>query len=92
MKYVILYLIIINVVTCLVFKKDKYNARWNLRRVPEDVLVGLAAIGGSIGALAGIKLFRHKIRKPQFWIRVLLVFAVQVAVVIGFCFGILYLR
>lgn len=66
MNYGILYFGIINLLVFVLFGKDKYNAKRKLRRIPEKTLLGLAAAGGSIGAVAGMIRFRHKIRKPKF--------------------------
>lgn len=86
MNYGILYLVIINVVVFMLFGKDKYNARWKLRRVPEKTLLGLALAGGSIGALAGMIRYRHKIRKPKFSIGLPAILILHIAVALCFVF------
>lgn len=46
---------------------DKWKAkREGARRIPEKTLLGLAAIGGSIGAICGMRLFHHKTLHKQF--------------------------
>lgn len=59
----------------VLFGWDKALAKFRRRRVPEAALLGCAALGGSAGALAGMLLFRHKIRKPVFrrWIPLALI-------------------
>ena len=42
----------------------------NIRRIPEKTLLTLSFLGGSLGALCGMILFRHKIRKQKFLISV----------------------
>ena len=48
------YLILINAVSFLLMLSDKQKARRKFWRVPERVLLGIAILGGSIGALAGM--------------------------------------
>ena len=62
---VIAWLLLINLVTFLVFGLDKLKAKWkekheSTRRVPEKTLLLLSAIGGSLGALLGMRVFHHK--------------------------------
>lgn len=60
------WLIVINILTFAYFGYDKSQARGNKSRIPELVLHGLAAVGGSVGAFAGMELFRHKTVKGKF--------------------------
>jgi len=60
------YLAAINAMAFLAFASDKRRAVAGDRRTPEQTLLGLAAIGGSLGAIAGQQLFRHKTRKEPF--------------------------
>ncbi len=66
------YLIAINLITFAVWGVDKYKAKNQKWRIPEIWLFGLMFIGGAFGALAGMLLFRHKIRKTIFWIAVII--------------------
>ena len=63
---VAVYLILINVITCLAFAIDKKRARRGTRRISEASLLSLAALGGSIGGMLGMYLFRHKTRHVNF--------------------------
>ena len=54
------YLIVINVVTFLVYGIDKWKAKQGSWRISEATLLILAIIGGSIGALLGMKIWHHK--------------------------------
>ena len=54
------YLIVINVVTFLVYGIDKWKAKQGSWRISEATLLILAVIGGSIGALLGMKVWHHK--------------------------------
>ena len=79
---VLLYLIIVNAAAFLLMLADKQKAKRGAWRIPEKTLIGAAAIGGSIGALCGMYLFRHKTRHLKFTLGIPLLLAVQVIVVI----------
>lgn len=66
MKLFLLYLLLINAAAFLLMLADKEKARNYRWRIPERTLIGSALLGGSIGALAGMYLFRHKTRHPKF--------------------------
>lgn len=66
MQVLIPYLIIINAISCILMLVDKYKAKKNLWRIPEATLMGFAAAGGSVGALAGMYLVRHKTKHLKF--------------------------
>ena len=83
MKHLILiYLAIITVVTFFAYGIDKWKAQHNRWRIPESVLLGLAAIGGSVGAWLGMKVWRHKTQHKKFKYGVPVILMVQVVVVI----------
>ena len=73
------WLILINIVTFVVFGLDKLLAKHpRLRqRVPEKNLLLLAVVGGSVGALLGMYLFRHKTLHRVFRVGVPVILAVQ---------------
>ena len=75
----IYYLLAVNVLTFVVFGLDKWNARRERWRVPEATLLGLAALGGSVGAWLAMQLFRHKTQKKKFRYGVPVLFVLQVA-------------
>ncbi len=54
------WLIAINLVTFAVYGADKRRARRGAWRVPEKTLFLLPLLGGSVGALLGMRVFRHK--------------------------------
>jgi uncharacterized membrane protein YsdA (DUF1294 family) len=60
------WLVGVNVVTFLYYGHDKRRAQRGGRRVPEVALHTLAFLGGSLGAYAGMELFRHKTVKGTF--------------------------
>ena len=83
-RFCIYYLIGINILTFLLYGIDKWKARKSKWRISERTLIGLAICGGSIGALLGVYLFRHKTHHKKFTIGVPVIFLLQVAAVIFF--------
>lgn len=82
MKFLYIYLITINAIAFLLMLVDKAKAKKRLWRIPELVLLGVCAIGGSVGGLAGMKLFRHKTLHPQFSIGIPVMLALQIVLAI----------
>ena len=84
-QWILLYLLIINAAGFLLMLVDKYKAKKNLWRIPEAPLLGVAAIGGSIGSLIGMYTVRHKTKHLKFTWGIPLILAVQVVLCI-WCF------
>ncbi len=72
------YLLIINAVSFVLMLADKAKARKNKWRIRESTLILTAVLGGSIGALAGMYLVRHKTRHPKFTYGIPVILAVQI--------------
>ena len=66
LKYFIIYLILINIIAFLTMFLDKRKAKYGKWRIPEQTLLILALIGGSIGSIIGMYTFRHKTKKLRF--------------------------
>ena len=66
LKYIIIYLVIINAASFLLMLIDKQKAKNRKRRIPEKVLLGASAIGGSFGTLMAMYAFRHKTNRVKF--------------------------
>ena len=66
MDMFLLYILIINAAAFLLMLADKRKAKKNRWRIPEATLMGVAAIGGSLGAILGMRLFRHKTKHLKF--------------------------
>ena len=81
MRYLMYYLIIINIAAWLMYGLDKWKAKSGAWRIPERTLLLTALAGGSVGALAGMLLFHHKTRKPKFMIGVPVMFAAHCVIV-----------
>ena len=82
MKLLSFYLLIINALGFLLMLVDKWKARKNRWRVRESTLLLIAALGGSVGSLAGMYLFRHKTRHLKFTLGIPLILAAQCFVVV----------
>ena len=82
MKLVLYYLLIINAAGFLLMLVDKWKAKKNRWRVRESTLLIVAALGGSIGSLAGMYLFRHKTQHLKFILGVPLILAAQCLVAV----------
>ena len=63
-----IYLIIINLIGFAVMFIDKYKAKRGKWRIPENTIFMITAIGGGIGTIVGMYKFRHKTKKPRFYI------------------------
>jgi len=79
-KVILIYLGVINFVSFAAFAIDKVNAAEHRSRIRIVTLLGLAFFGGSIGALLGMYLLRHKTRKDYFTVGVPLIIIMQIAV------------
>ena len=77
---ILLYIVLINVATILIYGVDKLKAKRNLWRVPESALFLLAVAGGSIGAWTGIKVWRHKTLHKRFKYGIPLIVIVHITI------------
>ena len=78
---IIIYVVIINLVTFFLFGEDKRRAKKKKWRIPEKVLFVLAAVGGSVGAIAGMWTFRHKTKHWYFVYGMPAILAAQLLIV-----------
>ena len=81
MSILVWYLAAINFTTWVVYGLDKGRAKSGKWRILERTLLLLALVGGSLGALAGMIMFRHKTRKPKFYISVPVMFVAHCVIV-----------
>ena len=82
---VLIYLASINVVTIFIYGIDKVKAKHFMWRIPESTLLGLAVIGGSVGAWLGMKVWRHKTMHKKFKYGLPMILIVQIALVLLIC-------
>ena len=80
-KYFIILFLIVNLVVFAMYGIDKWKAIHHKWRIPEATLIS-AAFFGIVGALLGMIVFHHKIRKPKFYISVPLIMILEVVSVI----------
>ena len=78
MKYLLLYLFLINAAGLVLILADKIRARNGAWRISELTLMLTAALGGSVGVHIGMYLFRHKTRHPKFTLGVPAILTVQI--------------
>ncbi len=81
MEVLLLYFLIINFVVFIIAGYDKYLATKNKRRIPENTLFSMAFLGGSIGLLFAMLLFRHKTSKSSFIVKFCGIFLIQIMIV-----------
>ena len=78
---VLIYLAVINVVTFFMYGVDKWKARKSKWRIRETALLGLAVLGGSIGAWLGMKVWHHKTQHKKFKYGIPAIIIVQLAII-----------
>ena len=82
MKYLLIYLVLVNALAFLLMLIDKIKAKKKMWRIPERVLLGVSAIGGSLGGLLGMQLFRHKTKHLQFAIGIPVMLVVHIVLLV----------
>ena len=84
---IILYVAAVNVVSFLMMGIDKRKAIKRAFRIPESTLFVLAIIGGSIGSIIGMHLFRHKTRHWYFLYGMPVILALQIILILAVLFS-----
>ena len=80
----LIYLAVINVVTFFIYGIDKWKAKKSKWRIRETALLGLAVLGGSIGAWLGMKVWHHKTLHKKFKYGVPAIIIIQLALIVYF--------
>ncbi len=78
---IVTYAVLINLITFVAYGLDKYKAKAGSWRIPEKTLLLLTAVGGSMGALLGMKVFHHKTMHKKFYIGVPLILVLQLLLI-----------
>ena len=82
MNIILGYLLAVNITSFLLYGIDKFKAKKNLWRISEATLLTMAAIGGSIGAWAGMRLWHHKTMHKKFKYGIPVIIILQIALVV----------
>ncbi|MBZ4043588.1 DUF1294 domain-containing protein [Flavobacterium hibisci] len=83
MEVLLLYFLFINVLVFIFAGYDKFQARKNNRRIPENTLFLMAFIGGSPSLLTAMLLFRHKTSKISFIVKFAVILIIQTVFIIA---------
>lgn len=86
MKLFLIYLIFINIFAFMLMGIDKKKAQKGTWRISEKNLFLSAIVGGSIGAILGMQIFRHKTKHRKFTIGMPLVLVLQIVLVVIFVY------
>ena len=81
-----LYLLIINLIGFFTMLIDKYKAKKGFWRTPEKTIFIITLLGGGIGTITGMYLFRHKTKKLKFTIGLPTILISEILVVVYFLF------
>ena len=81
-QYSLYYLLAVNSLTFLLYGIDKYKAKKGRWRISEVTLLTMAAIGGSIGACAGMRTWHHKTMHKKFKYGIPVIIIMQIALVV----------
>ena len=84
MKYILIYLGIINLIGFFSMFLDKQKAKRGKWRIPEKTLFLLAAIGGSLGTTLGMHVFRHKTKHWYFKFGMPMILIIQFVLILYF--------
>ncbi|MBR3462153.1 MAG: DUF1294 domain-containing protein [Clostridiales bacterium] len=76
------WLLIVNLAAFILYGADKAFAKSNARRIPERTLLFFAWIGGSIGAILGMRIFHHKTLKPKFAVTVPILMVLEIVIIV----------
>ena len=83
----ILYILAVNILGFFMMGIDKQRARKRAFRIPEATLFMIALIGGSIGSIAGMHLFRHKTRHWYFLFGMPAILLLQIILIVFIALG-----
>jgi len=79
LSVIIIYLAFVNLLGVYAMYSDKQRAKKRVFRIPEATLFAIALVGGSIGCIAGMYLFRHKTKHWYFIYGMPLILILQIA-------------
>lgn len=77
---VLTYFAFISFLTIVITVTDKINAKNEKRRIPEDFLLTLGILGGSVAEYITMKLIRHKTRHKKFMVGLPIIILIQILI------------
>ena len=80
-KNIIIYFVVVNFLSILMFFIDKKKAEKNLWRISEKALILVSILGGSVGALIGMYTFKHKTKKLKFTVGIPVILILQIVLI-----------
>jgi uncharacterized membrane protein YsdA (DUF1294 family) len=81
-KIILITFLVLNLITFFVYGIDKWKAKKGKWRISEATLLILAAVGGSIGAWCGVKVWHHKTLHKKFRYGIPAIIVLQIAAII----------
>ena len=81
-NYILYYVAAVNIVAFMLMFVDKEKAKRHKWRIPEKTLFMSAILGGSVGAILGMQIFRHKTKHWYFVWGMPMILVLQVVLVI----------
>ena len=76
------YLLVINIIAFITIFIDKAKAKKHNYRVSENTLIVLSLIGGSVGSLLGMTMFRHKTKKKKFYLGIPIIYLINQLIIL----------
>ncbi|MEG0293638.1 DUF1294 domain-containing protein [Enterococcus sp.] len=86
--WIYFYLLAMNIVAFFLMSNDKARARKRERRIPEKNLFITAWLGGSLGMLLGMQIFRHKTKHRAFTLGIPMILLIQIGLVLYWYYAI----
>ena len=84
-EIILIVILAVSLINFIVYGVDKLKAKSGAFRVPEKVLLGLSFLGGALGGILAMNLFRHKTKHWYFWVVNVLSLIIHIAV-LGYFF------
>ncbi len=81
-KYILIYLLCINIIGFLAMGIDKFKAQKGWWRIPEATLMTMCLLGGGIGTISGMYTFRHKTKKMKFTVGMPTILITEIVLII----------
>lgn len=85
-EMIILYILLINIIGFFIMGLDKFKAKKGYWRTPEKTIFTITLLGGGVGTVAGMYVFRHKTKKLAFTIGLPTILITEIGLVIYFLF------